>query len=184
MIKVNLGVSQTNWSLKIKLLRVLWMGMSFIYWPIFPKVFSRVRVAVARVFGAKIGNNCLICSGVRIWMPWNLVIKDSVSIGHNVEIYNFAKVTIGSHTSISQNTFLCSASHDYTNPKHPLIYKDIKIDGQCWLAAGVFIGPGVHIAEGVVVGAMSVVVKDLDSWTVNAGNPAVCLKKRVLVDVT
>ena len=182
MLKVKLGVSQTNWSLKVKLLRVMWMGMSFIYWPFFPKFFSPIRVWTARLFGAEIGKNCLICPGVKIWMPWNLTLGDCVSVGHSVEIYNFGKISIGDHSSISQNVFLCSASHDYTNPIHPLIYKEIRIDVQCWLAAGCFIGPGVHIKEGVVVGAMSVVTKDTECWGVYAGNPAVFIKKRVLVN--
>ncbi len=178
MKNIRLGAPQSNWSFKIKAIRVLWMSVAFIYWPIFPKSFSFVRVFVARLFGAKIGKHCLICPGVKIWMPWNLHLDDYVSIGHNVEIYNFAKISIGSHTSISQNVFLCTASHDYTDPVHPLIYKNIRIEGQCWLAAGAFVGPGVHISEGAVVGAMSVVAKNVKSWSVNAGNPAVFIKKR------
>ena len=183
MPEVKLGFPQNNWSFKVKVKRVLWGAVGFIYWPIFPKFFSPARVFVARLFGAEIGKHCLICPGVKIWMPWNLRLCDYVSIGHNVEIYNFAKISIGSHTSISQNVFLCTASHDYKDPIHPLIYKNICIEGQCWLAAGAFIGPGVHIAEGSVVGAMSVVAKNIKAWSVYAGNPAVFIKTREIRDV-
>ncbi len=182
MPEVKLGSPQKNWSFKVKVLRVLWGAVGFIYWPVFPKSFSPLRVVVARLFGAEIGKRCLICPGVKIWMPWNLELGEYVSIGPGVEIYNFAKVEIGSHTSVSQDVFLCSASHDYTKTTHPLIYKSISVGGQCWLAAGVFVGPGIEIAEGVVVGAMSVVTKDLKSWSVYAGNPVKYLKERVLND--
>ena len=115
---VRLGTGGNNWSLKIKILRILWMSVSFIYWPVFPKFFSPVRVFVARVFGAKIGKKCLICPGVKIWIPWNLCMMDFVSVGHNFEIYNFAKITIGSNTSISQNVFFVSenSNRKFHNP--------------------------------------------------------------------
>jgi len=182
LTKVNLGVKQKNWSTRIKIARVLWLACQFIYWPIFPKMFSPVRIFVARLFGAEIGKGCLISKGVKIWMPWHLKMGDYASLGVNVEVYNFAKVTIGSHSCVSQYSYLCSASHDYTNPIHPLIYKNIHIEDQCWIAAGAFIGPGVTINSGCVIGARAVVTKNTDAWFVYAGNPAVKIKPRQISD--
>jgi putative colanic acid biosynthesis acetyltransferase WcaF len=113
-------------------------------------------------------------------MPWNLELMGHVAIGRNVEIYNYAPVTIGSMTLISQYTWLCTGTHDYSHIHMPLTWAPITIGQECWVAADVFVGPGVTIGDGAVVGARSVVVKNLPEWTVAAGNPCVPLKPRVL----
>jgi putative colanic acid biosynthesis acetyltransferase WcaF len=61
----------------------------------------------------------------------------------------------------------------------PLTYAPITIGSQAWVAAGTFVAPGVSIADGVVVGAMSVVTRDLEEpWTIYAGNPCRRIKAR------
>ena len=62
-----------------------------------------------------------------------------------------------------------------------LISSPIILEDQCWVCAGAFIGPGITIQDGAVVGAMSVVTKDIEAWTVHAGNPARMIKKRSVV---
>jgi putative colanic acid biosynthesis acetyltransferase WcaF len=132
--------------------------------------------------GASIGSNCLILPGVRVLMPWNLVMADYVAIGEQTNIYNFARVTIGRMTVISQFSYLCTGTHDYRSHRMPLIFAPIDIGTECWIAAGVFVSPGVSIARGVVVGAKSVVTKSiLMEWTVFAGNPCRFLKNREMV---
>ena len=90
------------------------------------------------------------------------------------------EITIGANTIISQKAYLCASTHDFTKPDFPLICKPITIGDSVWVAAEAFIGPGVIIEDGGVIGARASVFKNVDSWTVVGGNPAQFIKKRVL----
>lgn len=148
-----------------------------------PKSLSRLRIFVLRVFGARIGRGCTVFPGSSVLMPWNLELDDLVVIGPSVIIYNFATIKIRRQTVISQRCFLCTGSHDYTEPSMPLTWKPIDIGAECWMAAEAFIAPGVTVADGVVVGARSVVTRSIDApWTVWAGNPAKLIKARQMKD--
>lgn len=177
MVSVDLTQSKSAWSLKIKFLRMSWFLLGFVFY--LPKQFSLARVLLLRLYGAKIGKACLVCANVKIWMPWNLELGDYVAIGKGVEIYNFGKVSIGNQSLISQRSFLCTASHDYTHPHYPLIWKNIEIGSQCWLAAEAYVGPGVKIGDGSIIGARSVVTKNIPDWQVCAGNPCKIIKERI-----
>ncbi|MEE8458733.1 MAG: hypothetical protein V3S08_02605, partial [Phycisphaerales bacterium] len=66
------------------------------------------------------------------------------------------------------------------DPQHPLVPKPITIGTRCWLAADVFVAPGVTIADGTVVGARSAVFSDLPEWVVAMGTPAKPVGERVM----
>ena len=178
--KINLLETKSIWSFKQKIARALWLPFSFVIRIKGPRFLSPVRVCLLRVFGAKIGNRVLVSGEVHIWCPWNLEIGDYSAISFNVEIYNFAKITIGRNTVISQHSYLCTATHDYTAPNLPLIMKPIFIGSQSWVAAKTFVAPGVTIGEGCVIGACSVVTKNIADWNVAAGNPAKIIRTRVI----
>lgn len=141
---------------------------------------NRCRQLLLRFFGAKVGNECLICRGVTVYAPWNLVVGDMVCIGPHVELYNKDKVQIGSGVVVSQGAYLCTASHDISSPVMALIMAPIVIEDNVWVAAKASILPGVTISEGVIVGACAVVTKEVPAWSVVAGNPAQVVKKRIL----
>ena len=107
-------------------------------------------------------------------------MKDYSCLAPKVDCYNVAPVTVGANATISQGAFLCTASHDITNPHLPLITAPITIGDQAWVAAEAFVGMGVTVGEGAVVGARAVVVKDVNPWTVVGGNPAKFIKQRVI----
>ncbi len=130
------------------------------------------------VFGAKVGCNVNIYNSAIIYMPWNLEIGDWSSIGEYVFVYNLGKVVIGRYSTVSHRTHLCAGTHDYSDPAMLLLKRPITVGDQAWLCTDTFIGPGVNIGEGAVVGARAVVVKDVPPWTVVAGNPAKKIKKR------
>jgi len=180
---VDLSKSKTAWPIKVKLKRGLW---SFVIQPLvrwLPKSCSPIRIWALRLMGASIGERCLILPGVKVLMPWNLKLAHCVAIGERVNIYNFAQVTIDRMTVVSQYCFLCTGSHDYSRGDMPLIYDPITIGSECWVAAGVFLAPGIQIPNGAVIGAMSVVSKELSSeWAVYAGNPCSFIKNRVMAD--
>lgn len=176
--KVDLLNSKSTWTLKTKIARAIWKPFQVVLFSQGPRFLSPLRIASLRLFGARIGKKVLIMSGVKVWCPWNLEIGDCSAIGFDVEIYNFAPVIIGEQTVVSQYSFLCTASHDYEVPDMRLFWKPITIGPQCWVAAGAFIAPGITIGEGAIVGARSVVTRNVAAWTVVAGNPARYIKNR------
>jgi putative colanic acid biosynthesis acetyltransferase WcaF len=99
-------------------------------------------------------------------------------LSHQVDCYCVGKIYIGPHATISQYSFLCTASHDHNQPGMPLITAPIRIEADAWVAADVFVGPGVTVGEGAVLGARSTVLRDVAAWTVVAGNPAKEIGKR------
>lgn len=105
---------------------------------------------------------------------------DHSCLGEQVDCYCVDKIRIGAHTTVSQYSFLCTASHDYTNPAMPLVTAPITIGERAWVTADVFVAPGVSIGEGAVILARSSVFQNIERWMVAGGNPAKPLKPRVL----
>ncbi len=164
--------SRTN-----QLMRILWQAVWFLAYRPSPKFFHAWRRFLLRRFGAKIASNAYPHPSVKIWAPWNLEMGSLSSLGPYVNCYCVDKVVIGSNVTVSQYSFLCTATHEYRYPGMPLVTSPITIGDRAWVAADAFIGPGVTIGEGAVVGARSSVYRDIGSWTVVAGNPARILKK-------
>lgn len=178
---IDLSQYASGFSAKNKISRILW---NICYWLLFRPFgtgFCRNwRNFLLRIFGATLAPHVNIYSSVRIWAPWNLEMGNYSSLGPNVDCYNQGKISIGANTSISQKAYLCASSHDITDSKHSLILKPIIIEDQVWVAADAFIGPGLTIGQGAVVGARSAVFKNVEAWTVVGGNPAKFIKKREL----
>lgn len=101
-------------------------------------------------------------------------------LGPDVECYNVDLIHLKANATVSQGAYLCTASHDITNHLHPLITAPIIIEDQAWVAARAYIGMGVTVGQGAVVGATASVYKDVDPWTVVGGNPAKFIKQRVV----
>jgi putative colanic acid biosynthesis acetyltransferase WcaF len=169
-------------SFQNKLGRVLWGMVWLLLFRTSPRLCYAWRTMLLRTFGARIGRNARVSPAARIWAPWNLTLGDEVAIAHGVDCYCVDAITIGSHATVSQYAFLCTASHDIGDPHMRLTTAPIVIDGQAWVCAGAFIGPGVILGEGAVAGAMAVVTRSVAPWDVVAGNPARVIKRRVLHD--
>lgn len=133
---------------------------------------SKMRVALLRLFGARIGSGVVIKPSVAVKFPWNLEIGDHVWIGERVWIDNLAKVRIGSHSCVSQGVYLCTGSHDWTSTGFDLITRDIVIEDQCWVGAMARVAPGTHMGQGAVLSMGSVGAGTLEPWSIYQGNPA------------
>ena len=130
------------------------------------------------LFGATIGSPCDIRGSARIWYPPNLVMEDWTMLAEEVICYNVAQITVHKGSLISQRAHLCTASHDVYDPDFKLIAKPIIIGRQCWIAAEAFVGPGVTIGEGAVLGARAAAFSSLDEWCIYRGNPAAKVRHR------
>ena len=137
-----------------------------------PKFFRPWRIALLRLFGAQIGNNVDVRGSARVWYPPNLRMDDHTILAEGVNCYCMNRVILHERTVVSQRVFLCGGDHDIRSRQLPLVTKPIEIGPDAWVAAEAFIGPGSRISEGSVVGARAVVFKELDPWSVYAGNPA------------
>ena len=129
-------------------------------------------------FGARLGVASTAKPTTRVMHPWLLTMGDYSIIADRVTVYNLGPVTIGDHTVISQDAYLCAGTHDYTRPSLPLQRTPITIGNGVWICAGAFICPGVTIADNAVIGARSVVTQDVPPAVVVAGNPARVIKDR------
>lgn len=145
------------------------------------RMFNAWRVFLCRLFGAKIGRCCVVKSSCEIWQPWNLTMGDYVALSEHVVCYTVDKITIGNQTTISRDAFLCCASHDVSSPIMELTTAPIEIGSNAWIAARAIVMPGRNVGDGAVVAAGSVVVDNVEPWTVVGGNPAKVIKKRELI---
>jgi putative colanic acid biosynthesis acetyltransferase WcaF len=173
--------TSTPFSFKVNALRCLWY---FIYSTLFrfsPRFFYCWRRMLLRTFGAKIGKNVRIYPSVSVLIPWKLSVSDNSVIGPNVICNTMGGISIGKNVVISQYSHLCSSSHDYTSSAFKQTFALIRVGDYSWICADAFILQGITIGTGAVVGARSVVVRDVEDWTIVAGNPAKYIKNREIL---
>jgi putative colanic acid biosynthesis acetyltransferase WcaF len=165
-------------SLGNKIARAVWQMVWLLLYRPTPRLFHVWRCLLLRLFGAKLGKQVHPYPSARIWAPWNLEMGAHACLSEGVDCYCVAKICIGAHSTISQYSFLCTASHDHSKAEMPLVAAPITIGERVWVTADVFVGPGVTIGDGAVVTARSSVFTDLPPWMVARGNPAVPVKPR------
>lgn len=179
IIKDNDPAVQPSFSLSNRIARFLWGAIWFFFVSSSPRPFHKWRVFWYRLFGARIGRHVHIYPSARIWAPWNLTIEDRVGIGDRAIVYNMAPICIGANAVISQGAHLCAGSHDIDSDNFQLVAAPINVGPYTWICAEAFVGPGVNIPDGCVLGARSVVMRSIDiPWTVWAGNPARRVRER------
>ncbi len=170
---------RSPWTLKQNLGRALWMVTAATLFRLSFHNWYAWRRLLLRIFGAHIGKSVRIRPSVKIEIPWNLTIDDQAVVGDDAILYCLGPIHIGRRVVISQYGHLCAGTHDFDDPSFPLIKPPITVGDNCWIAADVFVGPGVTIGTGTVVGARSSVFKDLPENVIAVGNPARVLRQRV-----
>lgn len=152
--------------------RVAWGAVSSTLYRFSPKIFHGWRRFLLRSFGARVGVGAHPYPRAKIWAPWNLTMEAHSCLANDVDCYCVAPISLGAHATVSQYSYLCSASHDHQDPSMPMIIAPIVIESRAWIAADVFVGPGVKIGEGSVVGARSTVLYDVEPGSVVSVAPA------------
>src|SRR5579875_2176941 len=165
-------------SLSNRLQRQVWNICWLLLYRPSPRPFHAWRAMLLRSFGATLGPDCHFYPGSRVWAPWNLLCADHVAAGDGVEIYNPSPIHLGSHVILSQDAYLCGATHDYNDPAFPLLAFTMTVEPYAWICARASVAPGVRVGEGAVLGLGSVATRDLEPWTVYSGNPAQPIRQR------
>ena len=161
-----------SFNLSHRIRRQLWSWVWLVFFRPSPRPFHAWRNFLLRMFGAKLGWHVHIYPSVKVWAPWNLTVGSYVGIGDGTNVYCMDQITIGDYAVISQGSHLCAGSHDFNSANFQLITAPITIGSRVWLCADSFVGPGVHIADGSVIGARAVVSKSItEPWCVWAGVP-------------
>jgi putative colanic acid biosynthesis acetyltransferase WcaF len=168
-------------SLANRAARAVWSIVWLILFRPTPRLMYGWRRFLLRLFGARIDPSARVFSSVKIWAPWNLEMGCESCLSPHVDCYSVDKVKLGPFAVVSQYSFLCTASHDIRYLHLPLTTAAITIGECAWVAADAFVGPGVTIGSGAIIGARSTVVKDVPPWSVVAGNPAKLVRARTLI---
>lgn len=161
------------------IVQLWWLVQGLLFAPS-PQFMYGWRNFLLRLFGARIGRKVVIRPSARITYPWKISIGDYSCIGDFVELYTLGEITIGRNAVVSQYCYLCTGSHDMTSPTFDIFAKPIVVEDQAWLAAGVFVHPGVTISEGSVVAARAVVERDTTPFYVHRGAPAIAVRQRTV----
>jgi putative colanic acid biosynthesis acetyltransferase WcaF len=177
-IEMQDAVTGPSFSFNNRVARLMWELVVIIFFKFSPRPLFFWRRFLLRLFGAKVGKGVHVYPKAKIWAPWNIILADQSCLANGAILYSQDKISIGYRSVISQGAHLVAGTHDYTQPEFPLITKPIFIKSYVWIAAEAFIHPGITIDEGCVIGARSVVSKDMPAWTVCSGHPCKPLKER------
>jgi putative colanic acid biosynthesis acetyltransferase WcaF len=162
--------------------RILWHMVQATLFRMSPQRAYGWRRMLLRCFGAKLGHRAGIHPTVKVMHPWLLEMGDWTMIGPDASVYNLGRITIGHHTLVSQDVYLCAGTHDPTDPTLPLLRREVHACAVVWTAAGAFIGPGVTVGDNCVIGARAVVMSDVPARAIAAGNPCKVIKERPMSD--
>lgn len=150
----------------------MWWFVQKILFQTSPQFMYSWRNFLLRCFGAKIGKGVIIRPSASVVYPWKLEVGDYSWIGDDVVLYTLGEIKIGSHSVVSQRSYVCAGSHKIGSLSFEIISDRIIIGDECWVATDVFICPGVTIGYGAIIGARSTVTKDLPGESIAMGTPA------------
>lgn len=172
------GRYRSPYTTKEKIRRLLW---GLVEMTIFRYSFTTwygFRNSLLRLFGAKVGARTGIKRTVHFECPWNFTCGESCALGEHAIVYALGPITLGDRVSVGQYSHLCAGAHDMNHPSLPLLRPPIVLEDDAWLMADAFVGPGVTMRQGALLGARSSAFRDLEPWGVYVGTPARRIKDR------
>lgn len=164
-----------SFSFRHRVIRVVWncVWLTLAAWT--PAPLHRWRIFLVRLFGGRVAYNAFLYGSTKIWYPPNLTMHEHATLGPKVNCYCLAHVKIGPYAIVSQGAHLCTGTHDFHRASFQIYGKPIEIGADAWVCTEAFVGPGIVVGDGAVLGARAVTFNELAPWTVYSGNPA--LKK-------
>jgi len=166
------------WPVSERVRRALWEFCWFVFCGWTPKPANPWRLFWLGVFDAKIEGTPFVHQRARIAIPWNLTLHDRSCLGDRANAYSLGEIEIGARAVVAQEAYLNTGSHDFSRPSMPLRVAKITIGEDAFVGARAFVMPGIKIGAGAIVGACSVVTKDVPENVVAAGNPCRILHPR------
>lgn len=142
---------------------------------------KKIRGFLTRKIVTKTGSNINIEKGAIF--DKTVEIGDNSGIGINCKLYG--KVIIGDNVMMGPEVFIYTGNHNFSDISRPMNQqgfseeKPVVIGDDVWIGSRVTILPGVIIGNGVVIGASSIVTKDIEDYAIVAGNPAKKVKSRI-----
>jgi putative colanic acid biosynthesis acetyltransferase WcaF len=159
---------KTPWTLKQNIARTVWMTFGRVLWLGLPRQRSRL----IRLFGGRVGKNCVFGSSVEVTIPWHVDIGDNVRIRSAAVIYSLGEIRIGHDCVLDARAHLCAGTHDMSDPSFPLVRMPITIGNRCFLGIDTYVGPGVELGDDCRVWPRTSVYKSEPAGTALRGNPA------------
>lgn len=164
-----------------KFKQVIWYLVNVFFFKNSLNISSGLKVALLKMFGAKIGKGVVIKPGVNIKYPWKLSVGEYCWIGEEVWIDNLSDVIIGNSVTISQGALLLTGSHDHTRETFDFLSNTIILEDGVWIAARAIVFGRVTCKSHSILGMNSIADKNMDAYTIYKGNPAIAVGKRNIV---
>lgn len=168
----------------------LWLALYYVFaknLPDTPLPFSGVSMMLRKYLAKKIflscGDKVKVHAGVDFGTGLNIILGNESSLNKNAWIAN--DTCIGSHVMMGPNVTILSGSHNFDRTDIPMALqgaparRPVTIGDDVWIGTRSIILPGVSIGSHSIIGAGSVVTKDVPDWSIYAGNPARMIGSRL-----
>jgi putative colanic acid biosynthesis acetyltransferase WcaF len=169
---------ESPWADSHRVMRALWEFCWFLFCAWTPKPLNPWRLFWLRVFDANIHGTPFVHQRARIAVPWNLTLHDRACLGDRANAYSLGEIEIGARATVAQEAYLSAASHDFDDPNMPLVAAKITIGEDAFIGARAFVLPGVTVGRRAIIGACSIVTRDVPENVVAAGNPCHVIRPR------
>ena len=169
---------ESPWPGSNRLTRVLWEFCWFLFCAWTPKPLNEWRLFWLRVFDAKIDGKPFVHQRARIAIPWNLTLHDHACLGDRANAYSLGEIEIGARATVAQEAYLSTGTHDFARTDLPLVTAKITIGEDAFVGARAFVMPGITVGPRSIIGACSVVTRDVPADVIAAGNPCQVLRPR------
>jgi putative colanic acid biosynthesis acetyltransferase WcaF len=130
------------------------------------------RLFLLKIFGANVSGLPFVHSSARIQIPWHLIMHHRACLGERSVAYSLGAIEIREGATVAQEAYLCTGTHDFSDSSFQLITKKITIENNAFIGVRAMIMPGITVGRKAIVGAQSVVTKNVKPNQIVAGNPA------------
>ena len=178
VVKENQARFDSPWGRRDRAMRLAWEFCWAVFCQWTPKPLNPWRLFWLRVFGARIHGTPFVHQRARIAIPSNLLLHDRACLGDRANAYSLGEIEIGAGATVAQEVYLSTGTHDFSTPELPLVTGKITIGEDVFIGARAFVMPGITIGPRAVIGACSVVTRDIPPAVFAAGNPCKVLRPR------